>query len=190
MEFYPLPYFRNELQRAELVSRSNRPNTSRVCTAWPEGRSLLSQRQLNSSWRLCTISKVCTGEVARSPRCYLPGNVYLHTYFYHLFYSENGKVSHYIISHRNNLYLIGDQSFPDLPSVLDFYRMHFLDTTTLIEIVSPFTCQRVPLNYVLVDLCVTGSPATNGWTPTIPFIIHPLPRSWIGEPPSSCNGVR
>ena len=59
------------------------------------------------------------------------------TYSYHLFYSENGKVSHYIISHRNNLYLIGDQSFPDLPSVLDFYRMHFLDTTTLIEIVSP-----------------------------------------------------
>jgi proto-oncogene C-crk len=48
--------------------------------------------------------------------------------------SENGKVSHYIISHRNNLYLIGDQSFPDLPTVLDFYRMHYLDTTTLIEI--------------------------------------------------------
>nr|WEL12730.1 crk-like protein [Halisarca dujardinii] len=48
--------------------------------------------------------------------------------------SENTKVSHYIITHRNNMYLIGDQSFPDLPAVLDFYRVHYLDTTTLVEI--------------------------------------------------------
>lgn len=45
--------------------------------------------------------------------------------------SENNKVSHYIISRRGALYLIGDQTFTDLPSVIEFYRKHFLDTTTL-----------------------------------------------------------
>jgi proto-oncogene C-crk len=50
--------------------------------------------------------------------------------------SENNKVSHYIISRRGQLYLIGDQTFSDLPSVIDFYRKHFLDTTTLREHVS------------------------------------------------------
>ena len=49
--------------------------------------------------------------------------------------SENSKVSHYIISRRGGMYLIGDQSFPDLPSVIDFYKKHFLDTTTLTEVV-------------------------------------------------------
>ena len=34
------------------------------------------------------------------------------------------------------MYLIGDQTFPDLPSVIEFYKKHFLDTTTLIEVVS------------------------------------------------------
>ena len=52
------------------------------------------------------------------------------------FYSENNKVSHYIISRRGPLYLIGDQSFQDLPSVIEFYKKHFLDTTTLTEVVS------------------------------------------------------
>ena len=33
------------------------------------------------------------------------------------------------------MYLIGDQTFPDLPSVIEFYKKHFLDTTTLIEVV-------------------------------------------------------
>ena len=49
--------------------------------------------------------------------------------------SENTKVSHYIVSRRGNQFLIGDQSFPDLPAVIEFYRTHYLDTTTLIEIV-------------------------------------------------------
>ena len=34
------------------------------------------------------------------------------------------------------MYLIGDQSFHDLPSVIEFYKKHFLDTTTLTEVVS------------------------------------------------------
>lgn len=52
---------------------------------------------------------------------------------YVLSVSENNKVSHYIISRRGGLYLIGDQTFTELPAVIDFYRKHFLDTTTLIE---------------------------------------------------------
>ncbi|XP_003384218.1 PREDICTED: crk-like protein [Amphimedon queenslandica] len=56
---------------------------------------------------------------------------------YVLSVSENNKVSHYIISRRGPLYLIGDQSFQDLFSVIEFYKMHFLDTTTLTEAVPP-----------------------------------------------------
>jgi hypothetical protein len=52
---------------------------------------------------------------------------------YVLSVSENNKVSHYIISRRGQLYLIGDQTFSDLPSVIEFYTKHFLDTTTLRE---------------------------------------------------------
>ncbi len=51
-------------------------------------------------------------------------------------FSENQKVSHYIISRRHNCYLIGDQSFADLNAVITFYKTHYLDTTTLTEIVS------------------------------------------------------
>lgn len=52
--------------------------------------------------------------------------------------SENNKVSHYIISRRGGLFLIGDQTFTELPAVIEFYRKHFLDTTTLTEHVSLF----------------------------------------------------
>lgn len=50
--------------------------------------------------------------------------------------SENSKVSHYIISRRGGMFLIGDQSFQQLPEVIEFYKKHFLDTTTLTECVS------------------------------------------------------
>ncbi|XP_064384629.1 crk-like protein [Halichondria panicea] len=52
---------------------------------------------------------------------------------YVLSVSENSKVSHYIISRRGGMYLIGDQSFEELPEVIEFYKKHFLDTTTLTE---------------------------------------------------------
>ena len=56
---------------------------------------------------------------------------------YYLFhYREIGKVSHYIINYRNKTYKIGDQTFDDLPSIVEFYKKHFLDTTTLQEPVS------------------------------------------------------
>lgn len=48
---------------------------------------------------------------------------------------EDSKVSHYIINKipQNELtvYRIGDQSFSDLPELLAFYKLHYLDTTPL-----------------------------------------------------------
>ncbi|CAL1571163.1 unnamed protein product [Knipowitschia caucasica] len=63
---------------------------------------------------------------------------------YVLSVSENSKVSHYIINRISNnrqsgpglnvqRFRIGDQEFEALPSLLEFYKIHYLDTTTLIE---------------------------------------------------------
>jgi len=50
---------------------------------------------------------------------------------------EDNKVSHYIINKIQVSgairYRIGDQEFPDLPSLLNFYKTHYLDTTSLIR---------------------------------------------------------
>jgi len=50
---------------------------------------------------------------------------------------EDNKVSHYIINkiQVGNMiqFRIGDQEFPDLPSLLNFYKTHYLDTTSLIR---------------------------------------------------------
>jgi len=48
---------------------------------------------------------------------------------------EVGKVSHYIINFNRmtRVYKIGDQTFDDLPSIVEFYKKHFLDSTTLVE---------------------------------------------------------
>lgn len=46
-------------------------------------------------------------------------------------------MSHYIINKiaQSELteYRIGDQTFPDLPNLLAFYKLHYLDTTPLIR---------------------------------------------------------
>ncbi|KAM4726811.1 adapter molecule crk-like [Anableps anableps] len=63
---------------------------------------------------------------------------------YVLSVSENSKVSHYIINNMGNnrqpgsgvaapRFQIGDQEFEALPALLEFYKIHYLDTTTLIE---------------------------------------------------------
>lgn len=48
---------------------------------------------------------------------------------------EDSKVSHYIINkipqNGQVVYRIGDQCFPDLPDLLSFYKLHYLDTTPL-----------------------------------------------------------
>ncbi|XP_034462947.1 adapter molecule crk-like [Hippoglossus hippoglossus] len=66
---------------------------------------------------------------------------------YVLSVSENSKVSHYIINSISNnrqsgsglappRFRIGDQEFDALAALLEFYKIHYLDTTTLIEPVS------------------------------------------------------
>ncbi|XP_039268651.1 crk-like protein [Styela clava] len=52
---------------------------------------------------------------------------------YVLSVSENSKVSHYIINQVNGRLKIGEQDFGDLPELLEFYKVHYLDTTTLIQ---------------------------------------------------------
>nr|BAE87235.1 unnamed protein product [Macaca fascicularis] len=73
---------------------------------------------------------------------------------YVLSVSENSRVSHYIINSSGprppvppspaqpppgvspSRLRIGDQEFDSLPALLEFYKIHYLDTTTLIEPVS------------------------------------------------------
>ncbi|CAL8268133.1 unnamed protein product [Merluccius merluccius] len=72
---------------------------------------------------------------------------------YVLSVSENSRVSHYIINSVSSggggggnrqsapglippRFRIGDQEFEALPALLEFYKIHYLDTTTLIEPVS------------------------------------------------------
>lgn len=53
---------------------------------------------------------------------------------YVLSVSESSRVSHYIInSLPSQRFKIGDREFGDLPALLEFYKYHYLDTTTLVE---------------------------------------------------------
>ncbi|XP_064476885.1 adapter molecule Crk-like isoform X2 [Ornithodoros turicata] len=50
---------------------------------------------------------------------------------------EDNKVSHYIVNRvtqaEQTRFRIGDQMFPDIPSLLNFYKLHYLDTTPLVK---------------------------------------------------------
>lgn len=74
---------------------------------------------------------------------------YLFQYGY-VQYREDSKVSHYIINKiqqgDQTRYRIGDQMFPDLPALLSFYRLHYLDTTPLIR-PAPKRVERVVAKY-------------------------------------------
>ncbi|XP_011496762.1 PREDICTED: adapter molecule Crk isoform X2 [Ceratosolen solmsi marchali] len=63
---------------------------------------------------------------------------------------EDSKVSHYIINKIQQgdqiRYRIGDQIFPDIPNLLAFYKLHYLDTTPLIR-PAPRKIQRVIAKY-------------------------------------------
>lgn len=63
---------------------------------------------------------------------------------------EDSKVSHYIINKIQQgdqiRYRIGDQIFPDIPSLLAFYKLHYLDTTPLIR-PAPRRIQKVIARY-------------------------------------------
>lgn len=54
------------------------------------------------------------------------------------YFREDCKVCHYIVNKVNEendgtKYKIGDRHFPDLPSLLSFYKLHYLDTTPLVR---------------------------------------------------------
>lgn len=58
-------------------------------------------------------------------------------------FREENKISHYIINKITNpagitRFRIGDQEFSDIPSLLNFYKTHYLDTTSLIKPVGIF----------------------------------------------------
>lgn len=61
---------------------------------------------------------------------------------------EDSKVSHYIINkliqNEQVRYRIGDQLFDDLPTLLEFYKIHYLDTTPLIK---PTVVQNVTAKF-------------------------------------------
>lgn len=43
-------------------------------------------------------------------------------------------MSHYIVNRiAGDRFRIGDQDFPDIPSLLNFYKTHYLDSTSLIK---------------------------------------------------------
>lgn len=63
---------------------------------------------------------------------------------------EDSKVSHYIINKIQQAeqirYRIGDQIFPDIPNLLAFYKLHYLDTTPLIR-PAPKKVQKIIAKY-------------------------------------------
>lgn len=72
---------------------------------------------------------------------------------YVLSVSENSKVSHYIINQMNGKLKIGEQEFHDLPELLEFYKVHYLDTTTLIQ---------PSVSAAPTDTTVVDGPTSNG----------------------------
>lgn len=73
--------------------------------------------------------------------------------------SENNKVSHYIIEVKKEKYHIGELHFQSLTAVIEFYKVHYLDTTTLTR---PCPKQETP--------SPTVEPASRPVNPVIP---HP-----------------
>ncbi|XP_024249431.1 adapter molecule crk [Oncorhynchus tshawytscha] len=89
---------------------------------------------------------------------------------YVLSVSENSKVSHYIINSISNnrqsgsglappRFRIGDQEFDALPILLEFYKIHYLDTTTLIEPISKAK------HTSFVSCAATAPPTASGSAP-------------------------
>ncbi|XP_078536302.1 adapter molecule crk isoform X1 [Lissotriton helveticus] len=84
---------------------------------------------------------------------------------YVLSVSENSRVSHYIINRGSSnppRFRIGDQEFESLPALLEFYKIHYLDTTTLIEPVtksvqSGVTLRQEEAEYVRALFDFTGN---------------------------------
>lgn len=67
-----------------------------------------------------------------------------------VFCREDSKNSHYIINRLQTggvtRFRIGEQEFSSLPALLDFYKTHYLDTTSLIR-------PPVKIHSVIDSLC-------------------------------------
>lgn len=76
-------------------------------------------------------------------------------------YREDSKVSHYIINKiqqgDQTRYRIGDQMFSDLPALLAFYKLHYLDTTPLIR-PAPRRIEKVVAKYDFDGSVSIGTP--------------------------------
>lgn len=70
-------------------------------------------------------------------------------------------MSHYIINKvqqgDQTKFRIGDQMFPDLPSLLSFYKIHYLDTTPLIRPVSCYTIYHFYLVEIFICDVLPGT---------------------------------
>eukprot|EP00111_Clytia_hemisphaerica_P002042 TCONS_00005760-protein len=95
----------------------------------------MADRLFMYSWYHGEISRPTSEEILlnQSPGLFLVRDSTSCKGGYVLSVSENRKVSHYIITNRQGQYHIGDQVFNDLPDIVEFYKRHFLDTTTLVE---------------------------------------------------------
>ncbi|XP_073958948.1 crk proto-oncogene, adaptor protein [Choristoneura fumiferana] len=67
---------------------------------------------------------------------------------------EDDRVSHYIINRvvsadGSTRFRIGDQLFADMPALLSFYRLHYLDTTPLVRPLSQASVKAPPQPQVL-----------------------------------------
>ena len=75
---------------------------------------------------------------------------------------EDNKVSHYIINKiqqgDQTRYKIGDQMFTDLPALLNFYKVHYLDTTPLIR-PAPKRVEKVLAKYDRIIRALMGAVA-------------------------------
>ncbi|CAB4028303.1 adapter molecule crk-like [Paramuricea clavata] len=87
----------------------------------------------NYRWYHGTVNRNGTEQLllGREPGIYLVRDSSTSAGDFVLSVSENKKVSHYIINNKGNHYKIGEQTFSDIPSIISFYKNHFLDTTTL-----------------------------------------------------------
>ncbi|XP_031574954.1 crk-like protein isoform X1 [Actinia tenebrosa] len=94
---------------------------SNPSSSWPWYHSSLSRREAEA-----VLSGKTPGTFLVRDSSSIPGDFVLSV-------SESGKISHYIINFKGSYYQIGEQTFQEIPSIIEFYRQHFLDTTTLKE---------------------------------------------------------
>ncbi|GIX68038.1 adapter molecule Crk [Caerostris extrusa] len=80
---------------------------------------------------------------------------------------EDSKVSHYIINRiqqeEQTRFRIGDQMFPDVPSLLNFYKLHYLDTTPLIR-PAPKKLEKVKAKYDFEGSVIISKDEDQWWT--------------------------